>query len=258
MMTRYECALDGIALSEVSPAVFITDIAYESPKMENAAVSLAGRPGQRILSRKTQSTSVTISFEIHEQSVARRQSICQSAQEWAMPGGYLTTSDRLDQRLFVVCDTPPVIGSTLRWTDKIKIVFTAYSLPFWEDKVPQTATVSGSSGSASLYAGGYAAPVYVTVKATNTSSTAVDDITFKAGKTKIALSGIALKTGKTLSIDYDDQHVLRIMADGVSALDKRTADSSDDLRMDAGKRGEVSVNASSAVSTIFSARGLYL
>lgn len=258
MMTRYECALNGIALSGVSPAIYVTDIAYNAPKMENTAVSLAGRPGQRIMRRSVQSSSVTISFEIHEQDTARRNAICQQAQEWAAGGGYLTTRDRSEQRLSVICDTPPVIGSALRWTDKIKMVFTAYDFPFWEDEEPQSVTISGSSGSASLYAGGYAAPVYVTAKVVNTSNSALGSLTLTAGDTAMTLKGIALPAEKTLTIDYIDGHILRIATDGVSVLRNRTDGSSDDLRLPAGQRGQVTVSANTSVTAVFSARGLYL
>lgn len=258
MMTRYECALNGIALSGVSPAIYVTDIAYNAPKMENTAVSLAGRPGQRIMRRGVQSSSVTISFEIHEQDTARRNAICQQAQEWATGGGYLTTRDRPEQRLFVICDTPPVIGSALRWTDKIKMVFTAYDFPFWEDEEPQSVTISGTGGSASLYAGGYAAPVYVTAKVVNTSSSALGNLTLTAGDTAMTLKGIALPAGKTLVIDYDDRRILRILADGRSVLGKRTKESADDLRIEAGKAGRVSLSADASVKATFCARGLYL
>lgn len=258
MMTRYECALNGIALSDVSAAIYVTDIAYNAPKMANALVSLAGRPGQRVLRRNVQSLSVTISFEIHERSVARRNAICQQAQEWALGGGYLTTSDRPEQRLSVACDTPPVIGSALRWTDKIKMVFTAYDFPFWEDEEPQSATVAGTSGSASLYAGGYAAPVYVTAKVTNASGSVLNRLTLTAGDTAITLEGLVLPAGKTLTLDYIDGHILRITTDGVSVLRNRTDGSSDDLRLPAGRRGQVAVNANTGVTAVFSARGLYL
>ncbi len=256
MTTRYEAWLDKKSLSAIDPAIYIRDIAYDAPRFAMTTSSIPGRNGQRIASRHAQSTSVTIAIEIHEQDIAKRQEICQRVQAWAAKGGSLTTNDRRGQRLRVICETPPVIASALKWTQPLKITFTAYEQPFWEDEYPRSVTLNGT-GSKSMYAPGIGVLTRVEVVARNTSGSTVNALTLKAGGTTMVFSGLGLASGETLEIGYDENGLLVIRSGSTSKMKCRTADSDDDLMIETGKNETVSVSDAD-VNVTFKARGLYM
>ena len=258
MMTRYEAWLDKKGLSAIDPSVYILDIAYSAPRMMTNAVDIAGRNGQRVISRLARNTSVVITLEIHEQDTARRQDVCRRVQAWAMGGGILTVNDRPGQRLCVICDSPPEISSALKWTQPLKVTLTAYEQPFWEDEYPRSVTLNGTSDRKTLYVPGIGAETRTEVKVSNTSSMPLDALTIKAGGTTMEFEGLSLGAGEMLEIDYDEHALLRIRAGGVSKMSCRTAASDDELLLKTGKASEVSVQADGPVSALIRTRGLYL
>lgn len=256
MMTRYEAWLNKKGLSTIDPSIYILDIAYSTPRMMTNTVDIAGRNGQRVISRLARNTSVVITIEIHEQDTARRQDVCRRVQEWAMQGGILTTRDRNGQRLCVICESPPDISSALKWTQALKMTFTAYEQPFWEDENPRSVTISGA-GEKSLYVPGIGAQTRVEATVSNTSGGIVNALTLKAGSTTMAFSGLGLANGAALEIGYDEKGLLTIHSAGVSKLSCRTAVSDDDLMIETGKHEKMSVSGADVTAT-FRARGLYL
>ena len=258
MVTRYEAQLNHKSLSAIDDAICILDIAYGAPRLATAATDISGRNGQRVSSQRARNTSVEIKFEIHEQDTQRRQEICRRVQAWAMGGGVLTVNDRPRQRLCVICDSPPEISSALKWTQPLKMTFTAYEQPFWEDEYPRTATLSGESDRKTLYVPGIGAETRVEVKVSNTSSTPLDALTITAGGTTMEFEGLGLEAGEVLEIDYDERALLRIHAGGKSKMSCRTAASDDELLLETGKTSEVSVQADGPVSALIRARGLYM
>ena len=258
MMTRYEAWLNDKSLSAIDPAICILDIAYSGPNFALTMSDIPGRNGQRVKERRAQSTSATVTFEIREQDVARRQDVCRRVQAWAMHGGALTTSDRRGQRLNVICDNPPAIGSTLKWTQAIKMTFTAYEQPFWEDEYPRSVTVSGSDAEKSLYVAGIGAMTRVWAEARNTSSETIDALTLKAGGATFEFEGLGLAAGETLSVGYDESGLLYIKAGEESKMHCRAPASDDELMIRTGGAEIMRVEASGDVSATFRARGLYL
>ena len=258
MVTRYEAWLNKKSLSAIDPAIYILDIAYGETRMATTLIDKSARNGQMVTDRRAQSTSVTITFEIHEQDVARRREVCGRVQAWAMGGGVLTTNDRRGQRLNVICDAPPSVGSALKWTQALKVTFTAYEQPFWEDEYPRSVTMSGSNAKKSLYAPGFGAVARVWAEVKNTSGKAIDALTIKAGGTTFEFAGLGLAAGQTLEVLYDESGMLVIRAGGVSKMAKRTATSNDELAVKTGETSEFSVQADGDVSAVFKVRGLYL
>lgn len=57
MMTRYACRLNGIDLSSIDPAIYVLDVSTVSPVRDLVTTPLAGRSGQRITKRTTNSLS---------------------------------------------------------------------------------------------------------------------------------------------------------------------------------------------------------
>lgn len=258
MRTRYEAWLDKKSLSAIDPAIYIRDIAYEAPRFMTMANDVPGRNGQRVTNRHAQTSSVVISFEIHEQDVARRHEIMMRVQAWAAKGGKLTTNDRRGQQLRVMCEELPAISSALKWTQALKMTFTAYEQPFWEDEHPRTAVLEGTSVGKSLYAPGNSALTRVEVRVENKSSGVLNAVLLRAGATKFDLDGLGLASGEVLDIDYDENGLLRIHAGDVSKMHCRSGNSDDDLMIETGTYSTMMINASGNVKVTFKARGLYL
>ena len=257
MRSRYLAALDGVELSSIAPEIIVTDITHNAPVREIRASSIAGRNGKLYTRTVTSSTGVTVSFEIHTPDVRRRTAIMEDVQRWAMPGGVLTTGDRPDRVLRVVCDSPPTVGSVQKWTKTCSIGFTAYAVPFWEDEAPRRVIIDGN-GSKSLYVPGFAAPACVEASLTNTGSQKISSVSISAGETHMTFAGLSLETGQTMTIAHDARGLLTARIGGASVLDKRTAESSDELELDPCKSAMLSVTTDGTASTVFKVWGRYL
>lgn len=256
MRSRYMAALDGVELSAIAPEIIVTDITHNAPVREVRASDIAGRNGKLYTRTVTSSTGVTVSFEIHTPDVRRRALIMEDVQRWAMPGGVLTTSDRPDRVLRVVCESLPTIGSAQKWTGVCSIGFVAYAVPFWEDEAPRRVTISGN-GSKNLFVPGFAAPASVEATVKNTGSGAISSVTLTAGDTSMTFEGLALGAGQTMTIAHDARGLLTARIGGTSVLDKRTAASSDELELEPGKNATLSVTTNGTASTTFEVRGRY-
>lgn len=257
--SRVRVWLNGDGLQDIDPAVIIRDVSYQSPQIATQTVAHARYNGSRVTRQRMDSSTVQITFEIHEYSPTIRQSIAERVTAWAMSGGVLTTDDRPERRLHVVCTEPPSIQSALKWTDVLSVGFTAFDNPFWEDVTPTTLLLSGSSGSGQMFGPGTAADPFVEADVKPASST-LTSVTMTAGSTSIALSSISIPSGKTLAIYYDDRQTLHIERKdtGASLISKRSAASSDDLMIPRGKFSTLSYTANVSVSVTFRARGLHL
>ena len=256
MRTRYMVGLDGVELSAIAPEIIVTDITHNAPVREVRASDIAGRNGKLYTRTVTSSTGVTVSFEIHTPDVRRRAALMEEVQRWAMPGGVLTTSDRPDRVLRVVCESPPTIGSAQKWTGVCSIGFVAYAVPFWEDETPRFVSITGN-GSKSLFVPGFAAHAGVEAKVTNTGSSSISSVTLTAGETSMTFAGVLLESGQTMTIAHDTRGLLTARIGGTSILDKRTAASSDELELEPGKNATLTVTTNGTASTTFDVRGRY-
>ena len=173
-----------------------------------------------------------------------------------MPGGVLTTSDRPDRVLHVVCESLPTVGSAQKWTGVCSIGFVAYAVPFWEDETPRRVSITGN-GSKNLFVPGFAAPACVEATVKNTGSGAISTVTLTAGDTSMSFSGISLAAGQTMTLAHDARGLLTARIGGTSVLDKRTAASRDELELEPGKNAALSVTTNGTSSTTFEVRGRY-
>lgn len=261
MVTRYSAWLNGIGLQDFDERVVITDIVESVPALEMNAIRNGAHDGQRVLRQYRASLEVTIRFSVEEYDTARRKDICSRIAVWAMGGGWLTISDRPDQRLRVVCTRPPVVASAQKWLDGFEAVFTAYAVPYWQDNTRQFLGLLCKSGvklTDGIRPRGDAGKAYVEVDAQVTAGT-MTAIDIRVGDTRFVLKGLSVTTGQTLRIFYDDLWNLCIEADGVSVYGSRTASSSDDLLAVTGKGNTVEVLTTGAdVNVRIKPRGLYL
>lgn len=254
MISRYEAYLNGIALSSVSADILILDVEYPTPNIRSETFTVAKRQGARVHRRYVEKTSVTINFAIRNYDTRARQRICGAVTKWAKKGGILKINDREGQRLRCVCDAPPVITSSLRWTDTLRVVFVAYSLPFWEEVVPSFLRLSGTQGEGLLFVPGSVdgAMVEAVIKANGALST----VTLGANGSTMTLSGLSVASGQIIKIAYDDNMIQSIKVGSTSLLNKRTG--ADDLLVNCGETNTLTMSANASVTVDFSARGLWL
>lgn len=255
MIGRYEAILNDIALSSVAPEILILDINYAQPRIMYETYTSARRQGARIYRRSIDRTTVSISFEIHAYDTKRRQAICDAVQQWAKDGGILTTNDRVGQRLRCVCDMFPTINSVLKWTEPVTVAFSAYTIPFWEQDIPTTATLTaGTSGSAYMYVPGVVEDAVVEVEAV--SGGALTSLSLTVNNRTLSLSGISVASGGKVVISYDDNMIQSIKTGSTSLLNKRTG--VDDLLANCGKSNAIGFTSNVSCTVTFKVRGLWL
>lgn len=257
MRTRYDAYIDGEPLSAVSSAIYVTDIREAAPNVRRTTANFPAGDGQRVLRAVRQYLRVTVAFEIHDQSVRRRQEICSRVQEWAA-GQFLAVNTRPEQRLRVEIEQQPVVTSALGWTDALSAVFSAYGVPYWEDEYATEVRTEGSA-EAEAYVPGTAAQTLVGATVENTGSAPMTAVTLRAGDSQMTFSGLSIPKGSKLELVYTDGRLLTATAAGASALARRTVESADDLTVPCGKRARFSARATGGTAkTTFYVRGLYL
>jgi len=258
MISRYRVWLDDVPMDSISPDILIHDIQYADVQFQDYFSSRARSNGGYLSNRYLRDATVTITFEIHRYRPADRQRICEDVAKWAVNGGILKTNDRIGEQLHVLCKAPPVIASALNWTDELSLVFFAPGLPYWEDELEETLSLTGTSGSGKLLCGGYAADGFVEVDITARAA-GLTNFTLNVGSTTMTVSGMTgMANGAQIHIRYDDEHFLHIRdGNNNSLLEKRTPYSSDDLRAVAGQENNVSFTANKSVNVVFKVRGLY-
>ncbi len=251
------CALtlDGRDPGGGDPALILTELRYAPAEPRpGACVLRADRDG-----RLWEPARVLLGFEIHEENPVRRMAVLQRLMAWGRRGGALRTEDRPGKMLRVGPARLLTEVSTLHWADGLQICFTAAPFPFWQDAAPQRLQLSGTDESDEVFAPGYAADALVSARIA--ANAAVTQMTLSAGSSRIALTGLSLADGQTVSLGWtDDRHIffIRNETTGAGLLGRRTADSSDELRLPAGRKGQIAVWANGRVSADFEVRGLYL
>ena len=254
MMSRYNVWLDGVALSSLHPQIYVSDIQYETPNINTSVMPIAKRAGALVTNRTQEKTTVTVLFELRIQGTAERQAACENITRWAMQGKILETSDRTMKRLHIICAAPPAIDSAMRWLNQLRIIFEAYTPPYWEDKTESTLTISGTSASGTLYVPGNAG--LALVNAVVTPSATITSLSLTAGDYTISLSDISVTSSQTVKVAHDDNLFLSIKRGSTSLLNKRTG--ADDLLVECGKTSTFSMTASASSSVTFKVRGLWL
>lgn len=254
MISRYEVTLNGVALSSISADILITDVKHSTPAYRRETYSVAKRQGSRLRRNYMEKTSVTVEFSIRAYDTRERQAIRDAVAKWAKNGGLLQTNDREWQRLRCVCESFPAVTSVLRWTETLRIVFTAYTLPFWEEVAQSTLELTGTSGSGTLWIPGDVdgALVEADIKA----NAAITSVTLTSNGSSMTLSGLSIASGQTIKITYDDDLIQSIKVGSTSLLDKRTG--ADDLLVNSGEINTLSFAANANATVTFKARGLWL
>ena len=249
--------LDNIGLADIDPAVYVRSVVFRAAQISTQTVARARWHGSHVTRQRVDGGSVQVTFSIREYGPAAYQDILRRVTAWAMGGGVMTTDDRPNQRLRVVCVSAPSGEGGM--ADECSMEFAAYDNPFWEDITPTTLILSGQSGSGQLFGPGSAADPFVEADVKPSGGT-LTSLTLSAGNTQMAFSGLSVPQGKTFSLYYDKNMVLHaVRADtGAALLGKRSAASADDLMIPRGVFSTAAFTANTAASVTFRTRGLYL
>lgn len=252
MISRYAAWLNDEALNLVNPNIYVADISYSPMERKWNTTRLGSRNGVYSTGDYLESNSVTIAFELREYDTAKRQSAMQDIIRWCADGGWLQTSDRPLQRIYVRCTRLPAVTSVMKWTDIITIEFTAFDLPYWQYLIPNTAQLSDSVHEELFNPGAFPANVTAEI----TAGAAITGIALHCADTEITLTGLTVASGDKITVSYtDDHHLLEIKQGNTSILSKRTAGSSDDLTAAPGLN-EVWFTADGTAGCVMSVRGL--
>lgn len=250
MTTKYTCALDGVSLVSLDDRICIQDIREDAPKLRLDRFPMP-QGGQSIVPIR-ESLTIRVTFAIQEEQPRLRRAAMQNVLAWAMKGGMLTTSDRPNQRLTVVCSEFPAM-STEDWTEPLTIAFTTTRCPYWEDAEAAFLTTSGASAFAVPGTVGDA-PVSVTV--TNTGSEAITRLSLQCGATWLIFENIRLPAGGKCYVEARDG-LLSAMINGESILTCRTCGSDDLLLAPCGEASHVQAMALQPLEALWKARGRY-
>ena len=263
MISRYSVSLGNVSLAGLDENIYVSDISYQAASPSRSTNQIAARDGQYSGENEHFSEAkVAVTFMARAYDTADRQEIIQKVAAWAAGGGWLTTSDRPGQRLYVVCTRYPAVTSVMRWTENLSLEFTAFDYPFWTDTTATevTLTSSGSKATKTLTLGGVRNSF---VEATVTAGAAITTLEFGCGSTAIKLTGLSIANEETVRIRYENKHhTLWIhkgdyFSNATSLMDKRTTDSSDDLVAAVGAN-TVTFKANASASCVFRGRGVYL
>lgn len=269
MYDLFGAALDGVAFSGISAALMLIDIVENPVEMDVQTVPLAFRPGLRRTVRIRQSLTVRLEYMIRTQDIVERRRVRDRVAEWAETGGVLTVNTRPGQRLCVVLDKPPALNSSMKWTEKLTVEFTAYERPYWESASPVAArfTVSAADedgayrGTQTLSLWG--SPLYAPGEFSfrnDSPENALTTLKVTAGKSLIELQGLQVLPGKTVCLSYGTADILgiTIAETGESLLHCRTAESSDDLSFEAGAPNDIRVESDCPISGTITTREWWL
>lgn len=257
MISRYEVWLNGNALSEVSPYIYISDISYSPGVIARSANKISGQDGQYSGRGRgyTGAATISINVEVRSYSTTLRQSIVQDMTLWASSGGWLKASDRDGQKIYVKPTRFPAVASVRNWTDPVTIEFTAFDYPFWIGTESKTASIANGDTENVFFPGVYPACVSLSIACEDT----VTELQVQVADTVLALDGLSLAQGDSVIVSYtDEHHILKVEdGNGVSLLNKRTAASSDELIAQPGYN-EVSFTADGDAVCNVIAKGVYL
>lgn len=252
MNERFSCALNGVSITSLDPAIRVTDLTELPPRMRVTTVPTA-RHGLRLLRRVRESLTVRVTLLIAQFDPARRRDLLARLHAWADPGGLLTVSDRPGQQLHVSCATLPMM-SALSWSDEMTIDFTAYGTPFWEAE-EETEVVTGDADALTLPGSADGCPVSAMIA--HLGSGTMTTLTLRCGDTQMTFDGLNAVPGSIIRIDCTAGQLQAVCGEE-SLLMKRTADSSDLLLADGGEQTDVAVSADQAVQAVFHGRGRWL
>ena len=242
-LTR-RAALNGVQLDEIDSRILIQGIEPAAGKDQLTTVSLWGGVGSRVTGEHRDSLDIVVKFslDIKRGNYTERSAVFEKIAAWAMGGGWLTVSQKPERKIRVVCAQLPAEGDPLEWTNRYSITFRAHGVPYWQQETASQLRIAGENSFTRQFGVGGTRQTVMEATFKNTSGGTVNRFDLTCGGSHIYLRNLALANGETVYIDHEDDGkrcVLRIRIQSTggtwrSAMDKRTADSSDDLYVNPG------------------------
>lgn len=257
-MNRFDVYLDGIALSSISPKIYITNVNESEPRVRMTTDDNAKYIGSRLRTRRVTEREVEVIYMVRERDVLRRAQILDDVSAW-VHDGRLTVNYRENMFLPVYFASIPTPASSLDWTDELSLLFTAYS-PYWRSLYPVRTSADLTANmktDVNFYPTGNC-ETFLEFSIENTAASMLNTLTVETGGRKFEFEGLGLTNGQTLEVSYGDNEILKITANGASALSKRTADSDDDLLLQPRAQNIVSIISDVAATIYLQARGRYI
>lgn len=222
--------------------------------MSRTALRRACGSGTLLTEETRLSLSVTVKLAVKEKRPLQRAMLLERLTLWSR-GHELKTDSRPGRRLMVHCDSLTTVG--LRsWFEEIELVFTARSVPFWEEDRERSLALTGSD---SWYIPGTAENTPVSFGVGNVSEELVTCFTLRCGGSHVTLDGLLLAMGeRVMGMAENDVLTLTVLRqDGSreSAAPYLTADSDDLLLIPCGGYTPVSLESDRPATAILWARG---
>jgi len=256
-MDRYDVWLNGISIRDNDPRIIISGITEGQPKEKSTITYMGYTHGGRLSKTVRQELSIAVTIGIKETDMRERDAVYQAIRKWGRYAGYLTTSSRENQRLYV--EDMNIKTSGKKWMETITLTFTAYAKPFWENLSAQSASIgtAATSGSTFLFAPGNADECTVDAEITARGGT-LDTLTVTVGNTSMSFTALGVTVNNRLTIAHTDDGLLTIKNGSTSLMSKRTGASADDLIAEPGSSNAVSFSGNVTCTAKFSTRGRWL
>lgn len=131
MLLRFDAELNGRKFSELAKSIILTDIVELPAEEEKITSNRALHAGTHVTDIIRRTLPIQLNFVIRERDPQRRAGRIALVTEWVGAGGTLSISTRPGYTLRVKPDRLPSLGSSLKWTEELSLVLTAYEVPYW-------------------------------------------------------------------------------------------------------------------------------
>lgn len=259
MITRYRAWMDGDALDEIADSIYITDIVEPETQVEVISLPLAGRSGSRLQSNHRRSKTVLIQLMIREYDVKARKDVLNQVLTWAQ-GEELEINDRDGLVLYVRLDNVPQISS-LKWTETLTLSFTAWDVPYWQNKSQLSMFKAGAEGNFLFDAGGNM-PTVLDFEVRNAGDQVISVLLVSANdEYVVGFADLDLQPNETLLYSHDARGIVSAKIGTRSVIGKMLPHSHDDLYTagnGGGHTNKVTFSASASVQFFLRMRWRWL
>lgn len=256
MARHVDAWMDGVRLADLG-AILIQDVNEPTADQEITYGNRPGRAGRDVLVNKRRLLRVSIEIAIRELfDLSKRTAILQAVAGWAS-GSILELSNHPGQRLHVQQKAAPSLGKVRDYTTVMSIEFEASVIPFWEEVIPATMSLTGTSQSGTMLIPGTAdqVPVEFTFTPSGTLTSLTVTVACGGVTQQIQLTGLSVSGAVVFGRDAEDR--LTIKTGTTSLMRYRTQASDDDLLIPCGS-ATVSFAANVSGTGVFSSRGRWL
>lgn len=264
MRTKVRVSYGGVQLDSLDDSIIIQRVDELAPQYGQTLTSRGNGYGQIQTAAEKKYRDVTVRFAIAEfTDLVRRQEVLQAVRDWAaVSSGWLLLNYRADQRLYVRCVAMPAVNGIRKAADEYAVTFRTTARPEWEARTANTAEAKNKKTGSVILKVTPSGGGRLRMAAVNNTSSVCNSVTISIGSQKIALTSLGLAAGETLQISYvNETDIQRIRIQNTagswrSVLNKRSADSSDDIILAAGSN-TISISSSVNLTWTLSCYGVW-